>query len=924
MERSRWSGRTGLLWAALLVVAIAVGCGPGVMPIRYGSLEVSERPFLYGHGVETFTLANGLVVALVPDAHANLVSVDVRYRVGASADPEGKTGLAHLVEHLTFEQRAAPGEPTLSDRLALAALGHNAATRWDATHYRAVALADQLTELLAIEAARMSRGCAGLDAEAFAHEREVVEQELTERGRSTLLHGVLRDVYGETHRYGSGIGGTDVQALTLDDVCGFVDAHYAPNRAILVLSGRFDAEPTRALLAQYFAEIPRRDRAPIRFAKPLVLTGTTSERHADTEEAAALIMFPAAQWGSAASFDEQLIEYLVMRDLSELAAREAWITGVEAGRLGGIRDGANIIAIAVDDPARLDRAIDQVFKTIDALPFGERGLQLGVAASQRRTELFSAFESITERGDHCADYLQFTGHGAFHLKELEALQVIETDMLQARARRLTRKASHIVRVLPSKQTGRRAARPTLQTVAIDMPVWRASVDPGDAMRPLPPPAPRAPRQLRELRLANGLRVIMADGFTQPVVEARMVFPVGDVDLRSPQLPEAAATLLEPHVRMQSLKDHFVVDWVVRLGAQLTSAVDEATTFTVRGSSAFADWHLWRLHLLLENGGYDEADLTKLRADAADRAARRARDTERAWRRAIREALYGADHPYARELDLAAISALDRGDLQDFREAHYRASGATLIIVGQFDPEKMTKHATELFGAWPGDPPPPAVAVPAMQPARGPVWLAHTDPDAAQVQIALAFAATSARQPSRAARAVVIEMLRRRLEQVRTRLGASYGIDVDFRTTPAGDSVAVEGYIDAARTGEVLRVMQAALDDLRTGDPELAADFVRARRAALARALADPMVAGSVADELEAAVTRQRALDDAAALPAEIAATTLAEARAVIAADLQAARTITLLSGREADVHAAYAAAGIAKFQRVAVPAPAVP
>lgn len=108
--------------------AVPAGCGSGRGPIRYGSLVVGERGFNYSHGVESFTLANGLVVALIPDEHANLVSVDVRYRVGAAQDPAGKAGLAHVVEHMMFEQRAEPGGPTLSDRLAIAALGHNAET----------------------------------------------------------------------------------------------------------------------------------------------------------------------------------------------------------------------------------------------------------------------------------------------------------------------------------------------------------------------------------------------------------------------------------------------------------------------------------------------------------------------------------------------------------------------------------------------------------------------------------------------------------------------------------------------------------------------------------------------------------------------------------------------------------------------------
>lgn len=904
-------------WMVMLGVlgglGVAAGCGSGPGPIRYGSLVMGERGFNYSHGVESFTLANGLVVALLPDAHANLVSVDVRYRAGAADDPAGKVGLAHVVEHMTFERRAEPGGPTLDDQLALAALGRNAGTTWDATHYHEVALAAKLDDLLAIEAARMTGGCAGLDQATFDRELAVVTQELAQRGTHKLLDAVLGDLFGPTHRYASGIGGDDVTEFTLDDVCGFVEAHYAPGQAILVITGRFDPEATRRTLAARFASIPRRPAVRPSAAPPPVLTGGTTRHHADTEEAAALVVFPAAPWGSPASFDDELLDHLLIQGLAKLDRDERWVTDFDAGHLGGMRNGARYFALSVADPARLDDAIAQIYRIAGELPGYDSGLALGIRAARRRAQLFAAFESVSERGEHCADYLQFTYHGSFHLRELAALQDIDTDRLLARAKRLTRKASHVVRVLPSKDTAkRRTARPKLHAAAtIDAPVWQATVDPAEADRPLALPEQRRPAPVTQLRLPNGLRVLMASDFTQPVLEARLIFPVGDFNAGPSQagLATAAAELLEHGTDRITLKDYTILNWAMRLGPELSAEVDEHTTFVVRGSSTFADWHIWRLHWLLENGTYSDEDVTRAREAAAARAARDR--PSRGWQRAFREALFGRDHPFARD---PATATIRTDDLEEFRERHYRADGATLILVGQFDTAMMTRTVTELFGAWPGDPPPPLATVPAIRPAAGPVWLAHTDPDASQVRIGLMFAATSRRGPSRGARAVIAEMLRSRLGQVRARLGASYGLQISYATTDAGDMVGVEGHVDADRAGEVLRVMQSALDGLRAGDGELAADFVRARRAALARALADPMMSSTVADELETAVAHHRSLDAAATLPDAIAATTLGDARAVIAADLKPERMVGLLSGRQADTAAAFAAAGVTRVQ----------
>jgi zinc protease len=899
------------------VFAIAlVSCGHGRPALRLGSMKVSERAFDYSPGVESFKLPNGLTVALSPEPRANLVSVDVGYLVGAVEDPAGKSGLAHVVEHMMFERRTNLGGPTLSDQLAGAALYHNAATTWDATHYQDIALADRLDDVLAIEAARMAGGCAGLDEAALERERAIVLQELAQRGTSEVVDAILGDVFGANHRYAAGVGGHDVARLTLDDVCGFLDAHYGPRRAILVVSGRFDAPRLRRTVIEKFGAITRKATGTRAAIPAVTLLGETAEHRVDVDEAAAIVVFPAAPWGSPEAIDDALVDALLARRLDELEREQRWITDTDAGMLGSRRGGARYFLIAVDNPARLDEAVAAIYRAASELPGDDSGLALGAIAARLQSRLFDRFESIAARGGQCTDYLQFTEHRRFHLFDLAMLQNIDVGRLRARAGRLTRGASQVVRVLPRSPQAS-AARPRLAaaSAAIDAPIWRDTVDPGEADRPLPLPADQR-FAVSELRLANGMRVLMAPDFTQPVFEARVVFPVGDFNVEPDQayLAGATADLLSHNPEaMRSLKDFATLDWVMRLGTRLSASVDEATTFAARGTSAFADWHLWRLHWLLESGIYPDEDIERANARAARPAPRR--NTGRGWRRALREALFGRDHPFAREQP-AVPPALSGGELERFRDAYYRASGATLILVGKFDEAALRKVSTELFGAWPAEPPPALQPMPPIHPLPGPTWIAHARPDADQVRITFAFAATSPRLPALGGRAAVAEMLRSRLDQVRSRLGASYGIQTEYQWSDAGDLVVIDGHVDPGQAGEVLRRMLADLEGLRQGDGELAADFVRARRTVLARALAHPMQSGAVADELEAAVTHHVPIDTAGLRAAAIARTTQADARAVIAADLQPQRMVVLLSGRPADTAAAFAAAGISGYQRV--------
>src|SRR5713226_8039545 len=117
------------------------------------------------------TLANGMRVILLPEPSTKLVEINVRYDVGANEDPPGKAGLAHLVEHLMFDQHTAgPDKPALGSVLRQHSLYFNAYTNGDSTHYQTLARADELANLIALEATRQSTGCQTIDQVTFERE----------------------------------------------------------------------------------------------------------------------------------------------------------------------------------------------------------------------------------------------------------------------------------------------------------------------------------------------------------------------------------------------------------------------------------------------------------------------------------------------------------------------------------------------------------------------------------------------------------------------------------------------------------------------------------------------------------------------------------------------------------------------------------
>jgi zinc protease len=900
---------------AVVVVALAACLSPRSV-VRFGSFDPSKRSFNYDPGVVWQKLANQLTVALVPDPRVNLVSVEVRYLVGAADDPPGKTGLAHLVEHMMFARRAEPGGPEFADLLSAVALRHNAQTTWDATHYYAIGLASHLDDLLVIEAARMAGGCEGIDDAAVARERAIVLEELAQRDAADVVEPLQQAVFGPGHAYSHSIGGRDVATLTRDDVCQFIDAHYAPSRAILVVSGSIPKAAVPRITTR-FGSIARRATGTRAMVQPVAWNGQVSELQAAVDDAGVLVMFPAAPWGSREWIYDNLVDRLLLQRLHQVASREPWILDVSLEQLGGERGGARGFELRLTDAARADDAVAKVFAEVRPLPDADDAVTLSLA-SARQNELLDAFESIDTRGRWCADFLQFTTHGQFQMREIEELQHIDPALLRERARRLVRDVSRVVRIVPSHGRTRAGDAALTARANIDLPVWRVRVDPADASRPIALPSDSRTSAPTERRLANGLRVVMLPDSNQPIFDARLVFPVGEAETGGGKLgvATAAAGLLSHDVRsLYTVQQMQIADWVIRLGAPVSWTVSDHTTFRVHGFSLAADAHVWRLHWLLANGRYENLDVSRTQELVAREAAR---DRSRAGRRALREALFGHDHPYAQDwlTTMASNAGSLRPDtLERFRDTYYRANGATLILVGRFDPEAMMKLVTELFGAWPSESPPAPTPLPPIRPAAGPTWIADVDPEAVQVGVFLGFAATSPRT-ARGARLVVAEMMRDRVEQVRSRLGASYGIEARYGNGVDGDLLEVGGLVDAGRAGEAVRHIVADLDGLRTGDAGFATDFVRARRAALVRALGDPVRTSVAADRIEAVAADRLPIDAIETLPAEIASTTIDAARAVIAQDLQAARMVLMLSGRQEDVAAAFAAAGVTRFETV--------
>lgn len=234
-------------------------CAAAALPAR--ALDAAEPLRLPTLAPRRRRLPNGLDVVLLPDAAgsgAGTVAVQVWYRVGGQDDPPGRSGFAHLFEHMMFKRTRHLADEAF-DRLTEDVGGHNNAfTTEDATAYLNVVPSHHLERLLWAEAERMAH--LQVDEANFRSERAVVQAEFRQRVQADpygpLFHGLAPALW-QVHPYRRPVIGRieDLDAATLDDVRRFHATYYRPDNATLIVAGGFDAAQAEHWITHHFGPL---------------------------------------------------------------------------------------------------------------------------------------------------------------------------------------------------------------------------------------------------------------------------------------------------------------------------------------------------------------------------------------------------------------------------------------------------------------------------------------------------------------------------------------------------------------------------------------------------------------------------------------------------------------------------------------------
>lgn len=874
-----------------LVVVLVAACSVELVP-RPRPPAAPERSTRLGLAIGSKTLRSGLRVVTVRDPNAAEVQVTMRYQVGASAD-DSHPGIAHLVEHLMYQQDLA-GQP-LFTHLEDTATYFNAATTFDATTYVSRGPISALDTLLAIEARRLEHGCQGVSEIAFAREQQVVLSELAQRDQASgvyrAIHGAL---YPVGHPYRQLIGGTgeSVGAITREEACRFVSTYYAPNNAVLVISGRLGEAELDAALAKIDGRISKRVGVVPRAAPQLGIRPQRVTVPAPIDEPMVVLAWPLPSEPRLRTTVRALGAALTKLVDTEI---KGTVVGLELGDTGAPMYG---LAVLLGDEETFEQALEGTYRGIAKLPSVFRDSQPDdvdqvVFDRIKQSAIYSVYAGLedgSDRDDRLATaVLAGQEPRAAVTSELAALTGLSRFAASEVASRFFSVDTPTVVTLQASEARKRGDKVTLRTPTHDFGRRRTPVDADLAFKPATLGADELAGATMRV-LPNGLKVVLLPVTTVPTFEARLIFGAGTAD--EPESLRGVA-LVAAHTLTWDLRHMNDVFAFVRAGGMRNTDVGtDRTSFSVYGLDMHLDLALAGLRRWVRDGVYD--DTASNFVSAMRRVSKRA-DDQGMLTDAWRASLFGVNHPYVKAgLVRHANAALTVDDARRFRNAFYTPDNATLVIAGRFDAALADHWIDFLFADWAGRAAPRQIMVADTQPAS----LAMTE-DTTLVQLRIAIPTEVEGRPRRLVTAAMLGDIAR---DVRHQLGASYAFDAQLVETRPASFYLIGGYVDAARAKEALELLDHRIREVRDDATAAARGFVTARSHVLTQLRSRVGSASALADRVAADVEMARPPMSDLRTSRTVASLTIADMGPALA-EIDLARATVLVDGPAGDIDA---------------------
>jgi zinc protease len=395
--------------------------------------------------IEKYNLANGLTVVLHEDHSDPIAAVAVYYHVGSSRETAGKTGFAHLFEHMMFQRSENVGEKQFVQNITGAGASFNGSTGQDVTNYYETVPKNALEMALWMESDRMGYLENTVTKKTLANQQNVVQNE-KRQSVDNAPYGfnqelILKNLYPKGHPYSWTVIGEmqDLTNATVADVKAFHKKFYSPNNAYLVITGDINKDSVKIMVEKYFGEISAGEKIEKRNPQQATLAKTIKLYHEDNFARAPQLtmVFPSAEQYSKDSYALDYLGTLLANSkkapLYKILVKDKKLTSRVSARAGAQEiAGSFTISVTANPGVNLtdvEKSIIEGFDKFEKEGFSEEDLTR--IKAENETRFFRGFSSVQGKAFTLAEYAMFTGDPEFYKNDLANSQAVTMADIKA-------------------------------------------------------------------------------------------------------------------------------------------------------------------------------------------------------------------------------------------------------------------------------------------------------------------------------------------------------------------------------------------------------------------------------------------------------------------------------------------------------------
>ncbi|EKE75910.1 M16 family metallopeptidase [Gallaecimonas xiamenensis] len=651
---------------------------------------------------QVFTLDNGLTLVVHEDHKAPIVAVNVWYGVGSKDEKPGKTGFAHLFEHLMFNGSENFNDEYFGPFEKAGATDMNGTTNNDRTNYFENVPTPALDMALWMESDRMGHLVGAIDQAKLDEQRGVVQNE-KRQGESQpygRVFGYLAEqTFPKGHPYSWSVIGSmdDLNAASLDDVKDWFKSYYGAANAVVVLAGDITPDQAKAKVEKYFGDIPAGQ--PLKKMQSWVAKSQGTKRATMQDQvpnARLYKVWNVAETGTADSDYMDLLSDLLTggkssRLYQRLVEQEQLATNVYSFNYARLLAGQMII-LADAKPGvsleRIEKVIDEELAKLASQGPSQQDLDRvkfsQVANLVRGAERIGGFGG---KSDILASGMVYHGDPGYYQKQLGHLEQATPADIQAAINTWLNDGAFVLNVVP---------QPDYKTAAAGAD--RSKLPAVGKLPTLSLPS------LHSFTLSNGLEVALAERHDTPTVELQFSFDGGYAADYGHKAGAASFTMAMLAEGTQSLSAAQLSDAMQELGSNWSSQASlDSANISLDALTVNLDPSLALLSDLIQHPAFSQDSIDKQRSRWLENLNQEKAQPMAMALRVLPSLLYGKDHAYSAPLTGSgtkdSISALKREDLVSFHDTWLRPDNGRLVVVGDTTEAQLKPLLEKHFANW---------------------------------------------------------------------------------------------------------------------------------------------------------------------------------------------------------------------------------